>query len=75
MTEQPRVFTDAELSGLTIPIQYFGGAHDALVRTQESAERIAQLLPHVEVHLLADQGHAIIDQGQTIMSFHSRTTA
>ena len=72
MTEQPRVFPDAELSGLTMPIQYFGGAHDALVRTRESAERISRLLPHTEVHLLADQGHAIIDQGQTIMSFHCK---
>lgn len=69
LTERVPVFEDAELSRLRMPIQFFGGARDALVRAKDSAERLARLLPHAEVHLLEDHGHAIIGKTGAILSF------
>lgn len=70
LKEKPKVFSDSEIRGLSMPVQYIGGQHDALVRTEEAAERLRRLLPEAEVHLLNDQGHAIINQGHSIMAFH-----
>ena len=55
-------FSDEELKTLRMPLQYFGGDRDALLDTKTSVERLSALLPHAEVHLLADTGHAIIDK-------------
>jgi len=69
LTEQVPVLGDAELSRLRMPIQFFGGTCDALTRAQDSARRLARLLPHAEVHLLDGHGHAIIGQTEAILSF------
>jgi len=69
VTEAVPVLGDAELSRLQMPIQYFGGSRDALSRAEESAARLARLLPHAEVHLLEGRGHAVIGQTEAILSF------
>jgi pimeloyl-ACP methyl ester carboxylesterase len=69
VTERVPVLGDAELSRLRMPIQFFGGAEDALSRAEDSAERLARLLPHAEVHLLPDHGHAILGQTEAILRF------
>lgn len=69
VTERVPVLGDAELSRLRMPIQFFGGTQDALIRAEESAERLARLVPHAEVHLLDGRGHAIIGQTDAILSF------
>jgi len=73
LLEQPRVFGDAELSRLKMPIQFLGGAKDALTRADASARRLARLVPRAEVHLFEDHGHAIIGQTESILSFLLRS--
>jgi len=69
VTEAVPVLSDDELSRLRMPIQYFGGTRDALSRAEESAARLARLLPHTEVHLLEGCGHAVIGQTEAILRF------
>jgi len=69
VTERVPVLGDAELSRLRMPVQFFGGTHDALTRAGDSAERLARLLPHAEIRLLDGRGHAIIGQAEAILSF------
>jgi pimeloyl-ACP methyl ester carboxylesterase len=69
VTEPVPVLSDAELSRLRMPIQFLGGTWDALSRAQDSAERLARLLPHAEVRLLEGGGHAVIGQSEAILSF------
>lgn len=73
VTEPLPVFTDEQLLKLTMPIQYFGGDHDALLHTRKSIERLKVLLPHAEAHLLVDTGHAIIDKFDEIKEFLIRS--
>lgn len=69
VTEPVPVFRDEELNGLQMPVQFFGGTADVLTRARESAERLARLVPHAEVHLLDGRGHAILGQTEAILSF------
>lgn len=69
LTKALPLFTDAQLSQLHMPIQYFGGDHDALLDTLKTAERLRKLTPQAEIHVLADTGHVIIDQFSTIRDF------
>ncbi|MBN2112974.1 MAG: alpha/beta fold hydrolase [Acidimicrobiia bacterium] len=67
--ERPRVFTDPELGRLQMPIQFFAGTRDALVRAADSARRLARVAPQAEVHLLEGEGHAILGRAEQILSF------
>jgi len=67
--ERPRVFSDAELGRLQMPIQFFAGTRDALVRAAESAHRLERVVPQAEVHLLEGEGHAVLGRAEQILSF------
>jgi len=69
LTEPIPIFGDEDLRRLTMPLQYFGGVHDALLRTRATARRLSALLPHAEIHVLEDKGHLIVDQGEAIEAF------
>ena len=69
VTEIVPIFTDDQLRKMTHPTQYFGGDHDALLNTQRTAERLNNLLADIEVNVLKDTGHVIIDQFNKIESF------
>ncbi|HAK47159.1 MAG TPA: hypothetical protein DCO79_14735, partial [Spirochaeta sp.] len=45
LTEVIPIFPDAELSRLTMPVQYFGGDHDVLLNSGAAAARLQELLP------------------------------
>ncbi|MDX9827587.1 MAG: alpha/beta hydrolase [Spirochaetia bacterium] len=62
-------FSDDEIRSLRMPLQYFGGAQDALLDAKTSVERLSALLPHAEAHLLEDTGHAIIDKFDAVYEF------
>ncbi len=72
LTEPIPIFSDDELRRLTMPIQYFGGVHDALLDTRATARRLSALLPQAEIHVLEDKGHVIIDRGTEIAAFLAR---
>jgi pimeloyl-ACP methyl ester carboxylesterase len=63
------LFDDAELQRLTMPVLYLGGLKDSLLDTAGTARRLQALVPQVQLRLLEDTGHLIIDQGATIRSF------
>jgi pimeloyl-ACP methyl ester carboxylesterase len=63
------IFTDTQLKKLAFPIQFFGGDCDALIDSVKTAERLKNLLPHSDIHILRDTGHAIIDQFPAVKEF------
>jgi len=65
------IFTDEELRGLTMPLQFFGGDHDALMDTPATAARLSALVPHAEVNILPDMGHVILDRFEAVRDFLS----
>jgi len=67
--ERPRVFTHEELGRLHMPVQFFAGTGDVLIRAEASARRLARVVPHAEVHLLDGEGHAILGRAEQILSF------
>jgi len=69
MVEAIPVFSDAQLKRLTMPLQFFGGDHDALIDSVKTGERLKKLLPRAEIHILQDTGHVIIDQFPVIREF------
>jgi pimeloyl-ACP methyl ester carboxylesterase len=68
LTEPVPVFDDDELRRLQMPIQYFGGRKDVLLRSEVSAQRLSRLLPHAQVHLLSC-GHVIVGTSDQILGF------
>ncbi len=69
VTESIPVFTGEQLTLLKMPIQYFGGSHDALLDTEKSAQRLRHHVPQAEVNLLHDTGHVILGQTDKIQDF------
>ena len=74
VTEQIPLFTDGQLQKLHMPIQYFGGDHDAILDTARTAERLRKLTPQAEIHVLNDTGHLIIDQFDVVRDFLAKTS-
>ncbi|MHB0897644.1 MAG: alpha/beta fold hydrolase [Spirochaetales bacterium] len=75
MAEPLPILSDAEMRKLSMPLQYFGGDHDALLDTEKTAARLAALVPHADIQVLADTGHVIIDQTAKIHAFLLRACA
>ena len=63
--------TDAELASLQVPTQVIVGGQDVLLRSAETRDRIARLVPHAEVTYLANAGHVLPPQTAAIASFLS----
>jgi pimeloyl-ACP methyl ester carboxylesterase len=61
--------TDQELQSLSMPVLYIGGQDDALLHTTDSADRLRKFLPQAEIHVLADTGHVLIHEQETILNF------
>lgn len=72
VTEPVPVFSDEELRGLLMPIQYFGGDKDALLDSEKSGRRLELLCPRAEVHVLPDTGHVILDKFAEVKAFMVR---
>ncbi len=63
------VFSDDELSRLTMPLLVVFGEDDMLLNARKSVARIARLAPHAQTVLLPGIGHAVLHQTQRILSF------
>lgn len=63
------VFSDEALRKLTMPVLVIVGAHDAMLDSHETAERISHTVPHAVVTVRLDAAHAIIGQTQPILDF------
>ncbi len=67
--ESPPVFSDAELARIACPVFYVGGLNDALLRTRDSAARLARLLPNLRAELDPKAGHVLPGRGERISAF------
>ncbi len=63
------VFKDVELKQLTMPVLLMAGAKDVFLPSEKTAERLAQLLPNTQVHLMPDAGHVLINLADPILEF------
>jgi pimeloyl-ACP methyl ester carboxylesterase len=70
--EALRLFTDEELSGIGVPIFLGVGGKDSLLRSKESAQRLARLQPEAEIVLDPRAGHALIGLGTRVDDFLTR---
>ena len=72
LTEPIPLFSDAQLSRLTMPVQFFGGDRDVMLDTEATAGRLERLLPNVECRILSGVGHTVILQTDSILDFMLR---
>ena len=63
------VFSDAELKRLDMPVLFFGGANDPLIKIPKSAKRLRNLVPHADIRVLEKAAHTLINLGNDISAF------
>ena len=61
--------TDAELAGLTMPVQVIIGGRDVMLRSEETRDRMQRLVPGVRIIFLPDEGHIVGAQTRPIAEF------
>jgi len=62
-------FKDDELRRLVMPCAIFVGGKDIMLRSDQTADRVAKLMPHAEVMVLPDKGHSLTGLADQIMAF------
>jgi pimeloyl-ACP methyl ester carboxylesterase len=67
--------TDADLASLRVPVQLILGAHDALIRSQETRDRMVGRVPCLRLTYLEDAGHILPRQTEAIAQFLSGVAA
>lgn len=65
----PPLFTDQELSSLSMPVLYLAGVDDVLLDTRKTAARLQSLLPNVTVVLIQEDGHATINTAPRVLAW------
>ncbi|MFC3745176.1 alpha/beta fold hydrolase [Paenibacillus sp. GCM10012306] len=68
-SETVPIFTDQELSRLTMPVLLIAGAKDVMLHSHKTAARLSSLLPHANIQLLPEYGHVLIKQTPRILPF------
>ncbi len=63
------VFSDEELQHLTMPILLITGSKDVLINSPKTVARAKKAFPHVQIILLPEAGHGLIDQRERIIKF------
>jgi pimeloyl-ACP methyl ester carboxylesterase len=66
--------SDADLAGLTMPLQLILGGNDALIRSSETRERMKRCVPHLRLTFLENRGHILPPQTATIAEFLETVT-
>jgi pimeloyl-ACP methyl ester carboxylesterase len=67
--ERIPLFTDAELSRLTMPSLIFVGQTDIMFHSLKTAQRFRNLVPNAKVVVLQDAGHTLIGLTDDILAF------
>jgi pimeloyl-ACP methyl ester carboxylesterase len=67
--EEPRLFSDAELARLDLPLLLIVGEKDVMLDSQASARRLASLLPRAKIDLVPGAGHALVGMGEELAAF------
>ena len=61
--------TDEELAALTMPVQLILGGNDALIRSQETRDRMKRNTPNMRLTYLENEGHILPPQTTAISEF------
>ena len=67
--EKLPIRTDEELASLRMPVQLIVGGKDALLRSQETRDRMLRCVPHLQLTYLENEGHILPRQTATIAAF------
>lgn len=67
--EQIPIFSDAELTQLTMPSLLFVGQKDVMFHSLKTAQRYRRLVPNAKVIVLQEAGHTLIGLADDILSF------
>jgi len=75
--EKIPLFTDAELSRVTMPSLLFVGRKDIMFHSMKIAQRYKKLVPNAKVTVLQDKGHTLVGLKDEILEFllHEGSTA
>jgi pimeloyl-ACP methyl ester carboxylesterase len=68
------IFSDEELQRLTMPTLLLGGGRDALRDNEKIAARLTPLLPNLQVTILPEGGHALLNTKGYVMEFLQQNT-
>src|SRR4030095_6234888 len=71
MERIPR-FTDADLAGLSMPVQVVVGSDDALLNSEETRERVEQSVQRASVPYVENAGHLLPPQTANVAEFLKR---
>ena len=63
------LYTDEELIQLNMPVLFLDGENDIIIDSQKSAQRLSQLIPSAEVHLLGHTGHVVTNSTEYVLPF------
>lgn len=63
------IYSDADLSSLTMPMLVIAGDRDALINGPQTARRVRANVPKADVRLLPGVGHLVTGQTDTIGAF------
>lgn len=68
ITEELPVLSDEQILRLVMPMLLIAGKNDVMVDTASAAQRLSNLLPHAEVHLL-ETGHVVLNALEYMLPF------
>ncbi len=63
------VYADKQLQQLNMPVLFIDGVNDVIIDADQSAQRLSQLVPSAEIHLLTNCGHVITNSIEYIIPF------
>ncbi len=69
VTEPIPLLRDREMENLSMPLLYFGGTEDAILKTIDAAERLERFQPEAEINILEGVGHTILGKTEEILKF------
>ena len=68
------LYPDEQLRRLNMPVLFIAGQDDVIIDVAESAQRLKNLVPSAEIHLLTNCGHAVLNPLPLIIPFLEKKT-
>ena len=72
--EELPLYTDEQLRRLNMPVLSIDGEDDVIIDAAESAQRLTNLVPSAEIHVLPNCGHAVFNALSLIIPFLEKET-
>lgn len=63
------IYTDEQLHLLNMPVLFIDGINDMIIDAEKSSQRLSELVPTAEIHLIPNCGHLIANSLETIIPF------